>query len=157
MLTHIILLLVTPAALSVLLVDRVHPIALAVAGTFATFYSTILTLIVAYRISPVHPLAAYPGPIMCKLSKFWMAYIARKGKQHLYIQGLHERYGDIVRIGERIPCIFLYLHLTFFLEALTKYPYGMFPPSIQLWAVRDFQKAKVCNLTFFCSVKYGIE
>lgn len=145
MLAHVILLLVTPAALSVLLVDRVHPIALAVAGTFATFYSTILTLIIAYRISPVHPLAAYPGPIMCKLSKFWMAYIARKGKQHLYIQSLHERYGDIVRIGELIPCTFLYPRLIF-CKALTKYPYGMFLPSILLWAVRDFQKAKVCNL-----------
>ncbi|PSR70846.1 hypothetical protein PHLCEN_2v13287 [Hermanssonia centrifuga] len=36
---------------------------------------------------------------MCKVSKIWLAYVASKGKQHLYIQDLHNRYGDAVRIG----------------------------------------------------------
>ncbi|KAI0649664.1 high nitrogen upregulated cytochrome P450 monooxygenase 2 [Trametes meyenii] len=52
-----------------------------------------------YRVSPFHPLAQHPGPIRCKLSKFWMAWIGLTGRQHTYIRSLHERYGDVVRIG----------------------------------------------------------
>ncbi|THG98784.1 hypothetical protein EW026_g3461 [Hermanssonia centrifuga] len=37
---------------------------------------------------------------MCRISKGWLAYLTVKDKKaHLYIKDLHERYGDIVRIG----------------------------------------------------------
>ena len=97
--SHIALLLVVPGILSTLLLDHV-PTVMAVVSTFLGFYATILTSMVSYRLSPWHPLAKYPGPILCKLSKFWIAHIARQGKQHLYMQNLHETYGDVVRIGK---------------------------------------------------------
>lgn len=55
-----------------------------------------------YRLSPWHPLASYPGPLPCKLSKLYMAYISQGEKQHLYLYNLHKRYGDIIRIGRKL-------------------------------------------------------
>ncbi|KAJ3557179.1 hypothetical protein NM688_g1614 [Phlebia brevispora] len=89
-----LLLLLLPAVVSILLLDK-----LAVWATFAIYYSTILASTLAYRLSPFHPMARYPGPVMCKVSKFWMAYVAKNHKQHLYLQSLHDKYGDVVRIG----------------------------------------------------------
>ncbi|PSR70849.1 hypothetical protein PHLCEN_2v13290 [Hermanssonia centrifuga] len=71
----------------------------AITMTFATYYAALCSSVTLYRLSPFHPLARYPGPIMCKASTIWVAYVASKGKQHLYIQDLHRRYGDAVRIG----------------------------------------------------------
>lgn len=68
----------------------------------AVSLSTMLASLVLYRISPFHPLARYPGPFGCKITKFWMACIGYAGRQHIYIKGLHERYGDVVRIGQLI-------------------------------------------------------
>ncbi|KAI0050676.1 high nitrogen upregulated cytochrome P450 monooxygenase 2 [Auriscalpium vulgare] len=58
---------------------------------------SILTVI--YRISPLHPLARFPGPLPAKVSKLWMSYICAHGKQHIYYRRLHDQYGDFVRIG----------------------------------------------------------
>ena len=66
----------------------------------ATHLATLIASVLTYRLSPLHPLARYPGPVLCKLSKLYMATIGTQGKQHVYIQGLHERYeSDVVRIG----------------------------------------------------------
>ncbi|KAL4246840.1 Cytochrome P450 superfamily protein [Abortiporus biennis] len=70
-----------------------------VAVTFALFYFTLLLAILFYRLSPFHPLSGYPGPRVCKASKIRFALKARTGHQHLYLQCLHDTYGDIVRIG----------------------------------------------------------
>ena len=71
--------------------------------TFLTLTSTYLTALAAstviYRLSPWHPLARYPGPLGCRVSKLWMGAVCVPGFQHRYIQALHERYGDVVRIG----------------------------------------------------------
>ena len=65
-----------------------------------TLYLTgLLTTITLYRLSPLHPLARFPGPLPCKVTGFWMAYKSRTGMQHRYAKALHERYGDVVRIG----------------------------------------------------------
>ncbi|KAK7037645.1 hypothetical protein VNI00_010864 [Paramarasmius palmivorus] len=66
---------------------------------FAGYLCTILTCTAIYRISPWHPLAAYPGPLLCKLTKFRGAFEAPSGKQHEWYKRLHELYGDVVRIG----------------------------------------------------------
>ena len=95
---HVALLVVVPALLSLLLIDPL-PALLAIPATFATFYTTLVSSIILYRVGPFHPLARYPGPLLAKVSKFWMAYIASGKKQHLYIQNLHAKYGDVVRIG----------------------------------------------------------
>ncbi|KAL1948858.1 hypothetical protein VTO73DRAFT_10664 [Trametes versicolor] len=65
----------------------------------AVFFSAMLASMVAYRLSPFHRLAQYPGPFGCRVTKFWMACIGFTGRQHLYLQSLHEQYGDVVRIG----------------------------------------------------------
>ncbi|KAL0057221.1 hypothetical protein AAF712_016146 [Marasmius tenuissimus] len=66
---------------------------------YLTFFSSIATSIVAYRISPFHPLAKIPGPMIFKISKFWRMYICITGKQHIALKELHDRYGPIVRSG----------------------------------------------------------
>ncbi|KIW97748.1 uncharacterized protein Z519_01332 [Cladophialophora bantiana CBS 173.52] len=46
-----------------------------------------------------HPLRQFPGPYSAKLTKWTGAYWASTGKLHEIIPALHEKYGDIVRIG----------------------------------------------------------
>ncbi|GJJ08845.1 hypothetical protein Clacol_003064 [Clathrus columnatus] len=65
----------------------------------ALFASLLLFSIVLYRISPFHPLAKHPGPVICKVTKLWFAWLSYKGKSHLYFRELHKKYGPIVRIG----------------------------------------------------------
>ena len=87
------------------------------------YFATLVGSIVAYRISPFHPLANYPGPFVAKISKLWMVcpfipassvcslwadgptqlFISSTGKPHEYYARLHEKYGDIVRIGGSPP------------------------------------------------------
>ena len=65
----------------------------------ATYLTTLVLSVLVYRVSPIHPLARYPGPIGCKISKFWLGIRSLSGFQHQYIRSMHERYGDFVRIG----------------------------------------------------------
>ncbi|KAI9068087.1 high nitrogen upregulated cytochrome P450 monooxygenase 2 [Trametes sanguinea] len=95
---HLIL-LCAPIFLGFGLLKDTVPWHWAVLISILTFSITIVVALALYRLSPFHPLARYPGPTPCKLSKFWMAYISLGGYQHLYIKDLHDCYGDIVRIG----------------------------------------------------------
>ena len=88
--------LFAPPILLTLLVDSPQSTLL---RNFATYLTTLVLSVLVYRISPIHPLARYPGPIGCKLSKFWLGFACIPGFQHQYIKSLHERYGDVVRIG----------------------------------------------------------
>ena len=72
----------------------------AVIVSFLVYYTTILTLLLIYRLGPWHPLANYPGPTWCKVSMIHMALKVVGGKRHEYIRALHDRYGDIVRSGK---------------------------------------------------------
>ncbi|KAJ3527870.1 hypothetical protein NM688_g8068 [Phlebia brevispora] len=94
------LLLLTPASLSTLVTPHLGSVK-GTALSILTYWATILISVTFYRLSPFHPLARYPGPIMCKLTKFWGFYKELDGKQHLYIESLHDKYGDVVRIGKR--------------------------------------------------------
>ena len=76
-----------------------HTILLTLLGNLAIYLTTLVLSVLVYRVSPIHPLARYPGPIRCKMSKFWLGFICISGFQHKYIKSLHERYGDVVRIG----------------------------------------------------------
>ncbi|KAJ6475695.1 cytochrome P450 [Mycena vitilis] len=67
--------------------------------SYSLFYSLLLSLILAYRVSPVHPLSKYPGPVLCKISKLWLTFITYRGELHRYVKSLHDKYGDVVRIG----------------------------------------------------------
>ena len=93
------LLLFVPACLSLLLVPHLGVLG-GVASCFLVYFAALSSSIVLYRISPLHPLYRYPGPLPAKITKWWHIWRVHKGKQHLYIQSLHDKYGDIVRIGE---------------------------------------------------------
>ncbi|EMD40439.1 hypothetical protein CERSUDRAFT_91160 [Gelatoporia subvermispora B] len=60
---------------------------------------TIALATVLYRISPFHPLAKFPGPLINKVTSLRLAHVVWTGKRHLYIYGLHEKYGKVVRTG----------------------------------------------------------
>lgn len=54
---------------------------------------------VAYRLSPLHPLATFPGPLVNKITSIRMAVAAASGKRHVYVADLHKKYGVFVRVG----------------------------------------------------------
>jgi hypothetical protein len=101
----LLLLLAPPALLSSLLLDHTSNRLYAVAASYILHLASLATSTVVYRLSPLHPLASYPGPLMCKVSKWWMVWQTRGGVQHLWIQQLHHKYGDAIRIGIHFPCL----------------------------------------------------
>ncbi|KAG6849321.1 hypothetical protein H0H93_009462 [Arthromyces matolae] len=94
-----ILLIVVPSLLTAIVAPHWTSYLKTAAVVFSTFYLTLTSSIVIYRLSPLHPLARHPGPLLCRVSKFYMAFLSLGGKQHIYYTRLHERYGDVVRIG----------------------------------------------------------
>ncbi|GLB34094.1 putative cytochrome P450 [Lyophyllum shimeji] len=68
-------------------------------ATVSAFVFGLCASVVAYRLSPWHPLATYPGPRLAKLSKWYMSFWVAKGTRHLKLQELHRIYGPWVRIG----------------------------------------------------------
>ncbi|KAI0265784.1 high nitrogen upregulated cytochrome P450 monooxygenase 2 [Gloeopeniophorella convolvens] len=93
------LLIIAPLLLSVPISHYVAPPSLAVAIAFTAYESLLVFFTIAYRLSPFHPLAKYPGPLISKTSKWWAAYVTVRGDGQRYMKGLHERYGDVVRVG----------------------------------------------------------
>ncbi|CAL1712458.1 unnamed protein product [Somion occarium] len=87
-----------PSLLSILFLVHLA-IFKALAFAFLTYYATLALSIVVYRLSPFHPLSNIPGPIPNKISMLWMLWIGLQKKRHVYIKQLHDKYGDIVRIG----------------------------------------------------------
>ncbi|TFK36467.1 cytochrome P450 [Crucibulum laeve] len=71
----------------------------AVGLAYGTFLVALLSSIIIYRISPFHPLAKYPGPLVYKITKLWTVWKASSGKLHYCYQQLHQEYGPIVRVG----------------------------------------------------------
>ncbi|KAI0319719.1 high nitrogen upregulated cytochrome P450 monooxygenase 2 [Amylostereum chailletii] len=93
------LLVLVPALLSAAVSQVAGPVWVVSVLTSLTYLFLLLFFTAMYRVSPFHPLARYPGPFPAKITKWWSSYIITKGKQHLYYQALHERYGDVVRVG----------------------------------------------------------
>ncbi|KZV90686.1 cytochrome P450 [Exidia glandulosa HHB12029] len=75
-----------------------HPLRFFFAA-LATYLSTLAASIVAYRLSPFHPLASYPGPLLARVSALWQLWTELDGKQHITYRRLHSQYGEIVRTG----------------------------------------------------------
>ncbi|KAF7295570.1 hypothetical protein MIND_01097000 [Mycena indigotica] len=95
--TAIPILLLLPPALLLLLH---HPITtVSVACVYVAFYVSLSASIVIYRVSPFHPLAKYPGPLVCKATKLWTLGISIRGYHYLYLKKLHDKYGPYVRTG----------------------------------------------------------
>ncbi|KAI0065823.1 high nitrogen upregulated cytochrome P450 monooxygenase 2 [Artomyces pyxidatus] len=95
----ITLLILLPTLLAVPLTVVLGSGILGLLVAFTAYGTAILSFTLIYRLSPFHPLAQYPGPIPARISKWWSAYICAQGQQHLYYKALHERYGDVVRVG----------------------------------------------------------
>ena len=88
-----------PALLSGPISYTVRSPYIAVLLAFAAYWSGLAFFTLAYRLSPFHPLVKYPGPFLFKTSKWWAACLSGTGDQHRYLKRLHDRYGDVVRIG----------------------------------------------------------
>lgn len=102
------MLLAFPAIVSYTIRDSFNSAVVGLILVYAASWSLILSFTVIYRISPFHPLYNFPGPLACKISKFWLAFLTRSGKAHEYIHQLHEKYGDVVRTGGCFPsCSYL--------------------------------------------------
>lgn len=70
-----------------------------------SLYLLFLTLeTVVYRLSPLHPLASFPGPIANKITSLELARAVATGKRRHYTNDLHTKYGPIVRIGMLGAC-----------------------------------------------------
>lgn len=67
---------------------------------FASFAAGLTISILSYRAF-FHRLNHFPGPFIARLSTVYATYLA-VDEEHMYleVQKLHEKYGDIVRIGK---------------------------------------------------------
>ncbi|KAH9029481.1 high nitrogen upregulated cytochrome P450 monooxygenase 2 [Lactarius pseudohatsudake] len=98
-LSLLVLLIFIPALLSIPISYHVEYILVSVPLAFASYGGFLVFFTVSYRLSPFHPLDKYPGPAIAKTSKWWGAYVGGRGDLHLYYKSLHDRYGDVVRVG----------------------------------------------------------
>lgn len=69
----------------------------------------------AYRLSPFHPLANFPGPWLWYISSLKLSWVSLQGRRHLIIDELHRQYGPFVRIGKsrqelRRECSYIHHH-----------------------------------------------
>ena len=127
-LSRVTLLLVVPALLSQLIFFYTgRSLYAAVLLAFTTYIGALTFFTLAYRLSPFHPLAKYPGPVIAKTSKWWAAYISAIGDSHRYYKHLHDRYGDVVRIGQGrcFPLSVIYSLIR--LQAPTNSPFATLP------------------------------
>ncbi|EMD31236.1 hypothetical protein CERSUDRAFT_127530 [Gelatoporia subvermispora B] len=67
--------------------------------TSLVYWAILASSITIYHLSPFHPLARYPGPLLHKVTRVAFTRVALGGSSHMHIDQLHGRYGDIVRVG----------------------------------------------------------
>ena len=67
---------------------------------YPSFIVTLLFSLGLYRLSPLHPLAKFPGPVLNRISNLKMCQVAAGRKRHIYLKELHDQYGPYVRIGK---------------------------------------------------------
>jgi hypothetical protein len=65
------------------------------------FNAALFTSMTVYR-TLFHPLRSFPGPFSARISKLWHSYNILDSKNHVFLHGLYEKYGPIVRTGLRI-------------------------------------------------------
>ncbi|KZP07105.1 hypothetical protein FIBSPDRAFT_965896 [Athelia psychrophila] len=79
--------------MAAIMTPNLTSISIAPVSMFSTYFGSIMLLAAGYRLSVLHPLAKYPGPISNRLSSL----VSSSGKQHRYHQEIHEIYGDFLR------------------------------------------------------------
>ncbi|KAJ8507214.1 hypothetical protein ONZ45_g10397 [Pleurotus djamor] len=99
-LIHLFAFVIVPLAWSILIVggpsQRLSVTTLRIIGCYL---GAVTLSVLSYRLSPFHPLAKYPGPVLYKATRWWPALVGLSGKQHLRYEELHKRYGNVVRVG----------------------------------------------------------
>ncbi|KAI4286930.1 MAG: hypothetical protein L6R35_003810 [Caloplaca aegaea] len=75
-----------------------YPVHLFVAAVVILSAVAYLPIVIIYRLF-FHPLAAYPGPVLARITNAYTLYHAWTGRRHLDLFRLHHRYGSVVRIG----------------------------------------------------------
>lgn len=100
-LPHLLLLFVLPLLPGLFMAQHTASLLRAHIFSYLIFYTTLFTSIIVYRLSPLHPLSSYPGPVLARVSKIWGALHASKGKDHLLFKRMHDKYGPYVRTGKR--------------------------------------------------------
>lgn len=85
--------------IQVLIMDFLPVMSLiSVEPTALTLTLFLLILYILY-MRYIHPLSAYPGPLLASLTNFWKAYWVYKLTLHEKLVELHLLYGPVVRIG----------------------------------------------------------
>lgn len=120
--TFFLILAALPSVAVALLISESRSLLRAICVAYPVFYGTLLSSIVAYRVSRFHPLAKYPGPLLCKVSQLWTVWITSRGQLHVYHKELHDRYGSIVRIGMHLFHLSPNVYLEWCAKARTRYP-----------------------------------
>lgn len=98
---HLLLLLVIPLALAQLLTTFPPPAPSRLRVLIDYLVGLVLSTII-YRLSPIHPLAKYPGPLLCRITQFREMFAAGSTKRGRWIVSMHEKYGPFVRTGEML-------------------------------------------------------
>lgn len=68
------------------------------------YFTSVFTSVLVYRLF-FHPLRQYPGPFLARITQFYHVWNSRHFSTHLYLQQLHEKYGDYVRVGPNMLSI----------------------------------------------------
>lgn len=111
----------------------------------ASAVAGVYTSLVAYRASPWHRLARFPGPWPARLSTGYMTWHSlRRGQVYDDVRALHARHGDYVRVGPSElsladPAAFAAVHAaTTSTSPCERGPwYEILNPTISLQMVRD--------------------
>ena len=99
------LLLGIPFGLSVYLYLETSRLLYSLVLAYGAYWALLVTFTTVYRLSPFHPLSSYPGPVITRVTRLWTAYMMVTGNLHRFIHELHERYGDVVRVGKVPVCV----------------------------------------------------
>ncbi|CAK3994067.1 Averantin hydroxylase [Lecanosticta acicola] len=88
--------------MAALLIDSLRRFGeLALWGSLSVFVGGVVFAIfkVLYNISPFHPLAKHPGPLLWRASRLPASYHHATGNLYQRIAAMHEKYGETVRIA----------------------------------------------------------
>ncbi|KAM0753448.1 cytochrome P450 [Meredithblackwellia eburnea MCA 4105] len=59
----------------------------------------ILWLVTRFLQAVTHPLRNVPGPLIAKITPYYLSFKAITGNRSIYIESLHKKYGRTVRVG----------------------------------------------------------
>ncbi|EJF56220.1 cytochrome P450 [Dichomitus squalens LYAD-421 SS1] len=73
--------------------------------TASAYFISLACTTILYRLSPWHPLASYPGPLLWRMSSMRLSYDTFCGRRSRTLHQFHAKYGPFVRIGPNILSI----------------------------------------------------